>query len=367
MKVVVVGAGILGASTAYHLAREGCAVTLVDRADEGRATAAGAGIVCPWGSLIEDAPSYALLAGGARYYPHLTALLAEEGERDLGYAQVGGLYLPGDPSELDAVERRARMRAVDSPEAGRIERLSPDDASALFPPLRPDRPALLVSGGARVDGRRLAAGLQRAAAKHRVRSVNGSAELVVGGNRVQGVRVDGALLEADSVVAAAGAWAPRLLAPAGVQLAIEPQRGQIVHLRLPGTETARWPVLMPLNSYYLLAFEDSRVVVGATRETASGFDYRLTAAGVAEVLAAGLAVAPGLAAWTLHEMRIGFRPIARDGRPKLGPVPGIDNLFVGNGLGASGLTMGPYGGALLAKAVLGKTVDFALAPFTLLD
>ena len=55
MKVVVVGAGILGASTAYHLAREGCEVTLVDRADEGRATAAGAGIVCPWGSPTEDA------------------------------------------------------------------------------------------------------------------------------------------------------------------------------------------------------------------------------------------------------------------------------------------------------------------------
>jgi D-amino-acid dehydrogenase len=367
VKVVVVGAGVLGASTAYHLAREGCAVILVDRADAGRATAAGAGIVCPWGSLVEDAPSYALLAGGARYYPHLVALLAEDGESDLGYAQVGGLYVPGDPGELDAVERRARARAVDAPEAGQIERLSSADARTFFPPLRPDRPALLVSGGARVDGRRLAAGLQRAAARHRVRSVNGSAELVVGGDRVLGVRVDGALHEADSVVVAAGAWAPALLAPAGIQLAVEPQRGQIVHLRSPGTETARWPVLMPLDSYYLLAFEDSRVVVGATRETSSGFDYRLTAAGIAEVIDAGLAVAPGLASWTLHEMRIGFRPLARDGRPKLGPVAGVGNLFVGNGLGPSGLTMGPYGGALLANAILGKPVELALAPFALLN
>ena len=75
MNVVVVGAGILGASAAYHLAREGCKVTLVDRADEGRATAAGAGIVCPWGSATEDAASYQLLAAGARYYHHLIALL----------------------------------------------------------------------------------------------------------------------------------------------------------------------------------------------------------------------------------------------------------------------------------------------------
>ena len=366
MQVVVVGAGILGASTAYHLAREGCDVTLVDRADEGRATAAGAGIVCPWGSPIEDAASYALLAGGARYYPRLVAMLAEDGEGDLGYAQVGGLYVPADPGELDSVERRARARAVDAPEAGRIERLSSADARALFPPLRPDQPALFVSGGARVDGRRLAAALQRGAAKRRVRLVSGSAELVVRGNRASGVRVDGALIEADSVVVAAGAWAPQLLEPVGVQLAVAPQRGQIVHLRLPGTNTACWPVLLPLSSYYLLAFEDSRVVVGATRETDSGFDYRLTAAGVAEVLNAGLAVAPGLASWTVHEIRIGFRPIAHDNRPQLGPVAGLDNLLVGNGLGPSGLTMGPYSGALLANATLGKPTELALEPFAVL-
>jgi glycine/D-amino acid oxidase-like deaminating enzyme len=125
-------------------------------------------------------------------------------------------------------------------------------------------------------------------------------------------------------------------------------------------------VLLPLSSYYLLAFEYSRVVVGATRETNSGFDYRLTAAGVAEVLNAGLAVAPGLAPWTLHEIRMGFRPIAHDNRPKLGPVPGVDNLLVGNGLGPSGLSMGPYSGALLANAMLGKPTELALGPFAVL-
>lgn len=366
MKVVVVGAGILGASTAYHLAREGCAVTLVDRADEGRATAAGAGIVCPWGSQTEDPASYALLSGGARYYTHLVEMLAEDGETDLGYAKVGGLYVPTDPAELDATERRAHARAVDAPEAGNIERLSPADARRLFPPLRPDQPGLFVSGGARVDGRRVAAALRRAAAKHRAQLVTGSAELVVTGGKATGVRVDGGLIEADAVVVAAGSWAPELLAPAGVTLAVAPQRGQIVHFRQPGTDTAHWPVLMPLNSYYLLAFEDSRVVVGASRETNSGFDYRLTAAGVAEVLNAGLAVAPGLASWTIHEIRIGFRPMAHDYRPKLGPVPGVERLLIGNGLGPSGLSMGPYSGALLANATLGKPTELALEPYAVL-
>jgi glycine/D-amino acid oxidase-like deaminating enzyme len=363
MRAVVVGAGILGASAAYHIAREGAEVVLVDRADEGRATAAGAGIVCPWGSQVEDPASYALLAAGARYYPSLVAALAEDGEQDLGYARVGGLYVPDAPGELDAAERRARARAVAAPEAGRIERLSSAEAQALFPPLRPEQPALLVSGGARVDGRRVAAALQRAAAKRGARTVNGSAELVLRGSRVTGVRVGGELMEADTVVVAAGAWAPAMLAPAGIRLAVAPQRGQILHLRLAGMETAHWPVLLPLNSYYLLAFEDSRVVIGATREFNSGFDYRMTAAGVAEVLNAGLAVAPGLGTWTLHEIRIGFRPLATDSRPILGPVPGVEGLLIGNGLGPSGLTMGPYSGALLAQAALGQATELALADY----
>lgn len=354
---------MLGASTAYHLARAGAEVVLVDRADEGRATAAGAGIVCPWGSLVEDPATYALLAAGARYYPELVAALGEDGEADLGYARVGALFVPDDPADLDATERRVRQRAAAAPEAGRIERLSPAAAQALFPPLRADLPGLHVAGGARVNGRLLAAALRSAAARRGARSVEGSAALALDGSRVAGVRVDGRLIEADAVVVAGGAWAPDLLEPAGIRLAVAPQRGQIIHLRRSGTDTARWPTLQPLNSYYLVAFDDARVVIGATRESGTGFDHRLTAGGVAEVLNAGLAVAPGLAGWTLHEIRIGFRPLASDNRPMLGPVPGLDQLLVGNGLGASGLTIGPYAGALLAQAALGQPTAVPLAAY----
>src|SRR5690606_302165 len=239
------------------------------------------------------------------------------------------------------------------------------EARRLFPPLRPEQPALFVSGGARVDGRRVAAAMQRAAGKHGARQVNGSAELVMRAGRAAGVRVDGELIEADIVIVTAGAWATGLLEPTGIRLGVAPQRGQIVHLRLPGTDTAHWPILQPLNSYYLLAFEDSRVVIGASRETGTGFDHRLTAAGVAEVLNAGLAVAPGLAGWTLHEVRIGFRPLADDDRPKLGRAPGVDNLIIGNGLGPSGLSMGPFSGAELARLALGKPTELSLDPYAI--
>jgi D-amino-acid dehydrogenase len=71
MHIVVVGAGILGASTGFHLAQAGAQVTIVDQAHDGRATAAGAGIICPWVSGAEDAAFYRLYVEGARYYGEL--------------------------------------------------------------------------------------------------------------------------------------------------------------------------------------------------------------------------------------------------------------------------------------------------------
>jgi D-amino-acid dehydrogenase len=168
---------------------------------------------------------------------------------------------------------------------------------------------------------------------------------------------------ADVVVVAAGAWAPALLKPAGIDLPVAPQRGPIVHQRLPGQDTHRWPVILPRGSHYLVAFDDSRIVVGATRETGAGFDDRVTAAGQAEVLTEALNVAPGLAAATLIETRVGFRPIGPDVRPMLGPVGGIEGLVIGNGLGAAGLTIGPLAGRLLAVVALGRRPELSLAPF----
>lgn len=359
MKIVVVGAGVFGASTAYHLVRAGAEVVIVDAAHEGRATAAGAGIISPWSSRVEDPDFYRLASGGGRLYPWLIAQLAEDGEKDTGYRKVGALSVTADPGELRFMERLVRERQA--PEAGDISVLPPEEARKLFPPLREDLSAVHITGAARVDGRRLAPALLRAAARHGAVRRDGTATLLVERGRVRGVRSADETIEADAVIVTAGAWVPQLLAPLGVNLAVEPQRGQIVHLRLPGVETGAWPVVLPLSDHYLLTFDDSRVVVGATREWGSGFDYRVTAGGLAKVLRDALSVAPGLADATLIETRIGFRPMPADGKIRLGFV--ADGLAMGNGLGASGLTIGPYAGKLLAELVLNGKAEIDLAPY----
>ncbi len=363
MHIIVVGAGILGASTAFHLARAGAQVTMVDQAHDGRATAAGAGIICPWVSGADDPAFYRLYVEGARYYAELVPTLAEYGEPQLGYRPVGALVVSSDADELSAFDQLLQRRRLNTPEMGETTLLSPRDARMQFPPLREDLAGLHVANGARVDGRLMAAGLLRAAQKLGARLVGAHAELIADGDRVRGVNTRDEMIEADGIVVTAGAWAVTLLQPLGIALPIEPQRGQIVHLRLPGENTQDWPVVLPPGSHYLLAFDDSRVVAGATREAGVGFDYRVTAAGQAEVLTEALHVAPGLASATIIETRVGFRPVGRGIRPLLGAMPGIDGLLVGNGLGAAGLTIGPFAGRALAEAALGHEPPIDLDPF----
>jgi D-amino-acid dehydrogenase len=363
MRVVVVGAGILGASAAWHLARAGAEVVLADAAHPGRSTAAAAGIVSPWCARVHDAAWYQLARNGARFYAELITDLAQEGETDTGYRRVGALVVSADAAELDAMERLVLQRRAEAPEAGEIRRLTPAASRLLFPPLRPDLAALLVSGGARVNGRNLAAALVRAAQRRGATLRPGKAALRARGGRIVGITTAGRDIDADVVILATGAWALGLLAPFAVPLPVAPHRGQLVHLRLPGVETQAWANVLPMSDHYLLAFEDSRVVVGDSCETDAGFDYRATAGGQAQVLRDALAVAPGLAQATILETRVGFQPMAAGGRPLLGAIDRLPGLLIANGLGAYGLCIGPYAGRLMAELVMAGRASLDLAPY----
>jgi D-amino-acid dehydrogenase len=361
MRIIVVGAGILGASVAYHLSLEGAEVRVIDQVHQGKATLAGAGIVCPWASRVDEPAFNDIHLGGGAYYRKLVAGLAERGETEFGYRQVGGMVLCRDQAELETAEKRILPRMAVAPEAGEARRLTGKEAQALFPPLRDDFYVLHIEGGARVEARGIAGAMMRAAIKLGATHENGHVALENTGSKVI-AKLDGEVLEADLVIVTAGAWANEILVPAGKSILVAPQKGQIVHMRVP-QDTRNWPVLLPQTSHYMLAFDDNRVVAGATRETGSGFDYRLTTGGQAEVFNFALDLAPGLATAEHIETRIGFRPQTIGSKPMLGKVSGLDGVLIGNGLGAGGLTMGPYAGRLLAQAALGQKTDLDLSKY----
>ena len=123
-------------------------------------------------------------------------------------------------------------------------------------------------------------------------------------------------------------------------------------------------MISAFHHHYLVAWPDSRVVAGATRETGSGFTPHTTTAGVREVLGEALRVAPGLATAEIREMRVGLRPFTTDTLPVLGPVPGVRGIFLVTGHGPTGLTLGPYSGKLVAAQMLGQAPGRDLSPFS---
>ncbi|MGC4191011.1 MAG: FAD-dependent oxidoreductase [Thermomicrobiales bacterium] len=361
-RYVVIGGGIVGASAAWHLAQAGVETVLVDRFDRGQATAAGAGIVSPGPSRHEAAAFYALAKPAVAYYPELVAGLAEAGQTDTGYEVVGEMYLSENEEEAAQLEeihaRILQRREQGVPNIGEVSWLDTHQVHDLFPAVRPDIPrAIHIAGAARVDGAKVRDAMLEGAEQKGMRRVDGPAALVVEGGTVRGVTVAGERIDADAVVLAAGAWTNELIAPLGSALPVAPQKGQILHVTLGETDTSRWPILAWFQDLYVLTFRPNRVVVGATRETGSGFDTRMTPGGVKTVLDIGLRVAPGLANGTLHEVRVGLRPFSDDGAPFLGRFPGHDNVIVATGHGPSGLTLGPYSGKVAADLARGEMVD----------
>ncbi|WP_339200187.1 FAD-binding oxidoreductase [Paenibacillus sp. FSL P2-0322] len=358
-KVIVIGSGILGASTAYHLAKMGANVIIVDRKDKGQATDAAAGIICPWLSQRRNQAWYQLAKAGARFYPGLIEELKSEGETETGYAQVGALSIHDDLEKIKKMEERAHLRQADAPEIGEITRLNEKETHERFPLLVEGYHSVHISGAARIDGRALRDALVRSAQKNGAVLIQGNATLQYESDHVTGVVVGAQSFSYDKVIVCAGAWANQLLLPLGIHFKVSYQKAQIMHLQVSNRQdTGTWPVVIPPSDQYLLAFDKQKIVIGATHENEiEGYDTRVTAGGMQEILDKGLELAPDLANSTFQEVRVGFRPFTPGFLPVIGAVPGWDGLIAANGLGASGLTMGPFIGNQLAKLALGMDLD----------
>ncbi|MGH8068126.1 MAG: NAD(P)/FAD-dependent oxidoreductase [Candidatus Entotheonellia bacterium] len=364
---IVVGGGVVGMSTAYHLLRGGAQTLLIDRADQGRATDAGAGILSPETNSRDPDAWFNFAVEAVAYYPTLVqALQADEGG-DTGYAQCGQMIVAISEDEQEAFDRAKRLifsrqthRGM--PSAEDLHEVSPREAQTQFPPLAPVYGAIYYRRAARVDGRLLNQALRRAAERRGLQIRQGGVErLVIQNHAVTGVIVEGETLPAGKVVIAGGAWSQAFGVQLGVEIPITPQRGQIIHLGLSPTDTSAWPMISAFHGHYMVPWPDHRVVVGATRETGSGFRPYTTAAGVREVLSEALRVAPGLAAAEIRDIRVGLRPYSADTMPVLGPVPGVREIALATGHGPTGLTLGPYSGKVVADMVLGTqpTVDIS--------
>ena len=374
--VIVIGGGIVGAAAAYRAGQLGAHTLLCDRRDAGRATDAGAGILAPESSTRDGRLWYDFALDAVGYYSALIEDLAADCVPDEELSQAYGLCAKMivalddvEAAALAEIERTvyARQEERRPPSEESIQRISPSEARSAYYPLLADASAVLLQPTARrVDGRLMTAALERGL---RARAVETSevdaSSLLLEDGRVRGVRsACGDEYAAGAVLIAGGAWSTDFGTQLDVEIPVAPQRGQIIHLQLPGQDTGAWSIVMGFSDHYQVPWPGGRVAVGATRETGSGFAAYATVSGVREVLHQAMRLAPGLRDAAINDIRVGLRPYTSDHLPLLGAVPGINGVYLATGHGPTGLTLGPFSAKLVVEQALGLTPAWDLTPFS---
>ncbi|MEU6478049.1 FAD-binding oxidoreductase [Streptomyces sp. NPDC047017] len=360
LKVVVVGAGIIGAACAFHTASAGMDVTVVDRGPVGGGTTSrGEGNVLL--SDKEPGPELDL----ARLSRELWDQAGEELGRDsFEWEAKGGLVVASTAEGLTALgEFAARQAAagVDSEPVDRVQELEPHIAPGLpggvhYPQDAQVQPVLA------------AAALLRAAERRGARPHPGEvAAAVTGrGGRVTGVRTAaGDVLPADAVVNAAGTWGAEVGRRLGAPVEVLPRRGFVL-VTEPLPPMVRHKVY---SADYVAnvassgaALETSCVVegtrggtilVGASRERV-GFDPTTNPALIARLAAQACRLFPFLRAAHLIRAYRGFRPYCPDHLPVVGPDPRAPGIVHACGHEGAGIGLAPATGALVTAHLLGR-------------
>lgn len=360
--VVIVGAGVIGLSSAIRCADAGLDVVVLDP-DPGRgASWAAAGMLAPVTELhYGETDLLALTLASSAAWPDWAADLADRGA-DVGYARCGSLMVARDAD--DAAELR-RMMATQHALGLESEWLRSRDARQAEPALAPSvRGAVHVPGDHQVDNRALVTGLLGIVERHPaiVLRRQGVRAVTRDGERVTGVVLDdGAGVAAGAVVLAAGAWSSQVEGLAGLLPPVRPVKGQLLHLR-----SATGP-LATRNlrgiEVYVVNRADGRIVVGATVEE-RGFDTSVTAGGVHELLRAAWELLPGIDEAVFVEAIAGLRPGSPDNAPLLGPVGSHPGLVVATGHHRNGVLLSPITAEVVAAHVTGAPVEVRHGPVT---
>jgi len=346
-QIIVAGAGIIGASIAWHLTRGGGRVTVFDAGEAG-------GVATPnsfsWinSNYSFARPYFALRHHSMGEWRRLSRVLPQ-----LPVSLSGSLYLPAPGVDLEKFVKRNRAWGY------RIELIDGARFRELEPHWRHETGLAARAGdeGAaeaeEVAQCLVAAAVEEGAVLRAKTRIEG---LVFSHSGVCGVRVNGETVPADEVIVAAGTATAELVSPCGFELPLTAPPGILVH-------TA--PVAPLLNSIVLADGLHIRQKPGG--ELLAGADNQGTELdgdpeASAEILMQRMRAAlPGGDALALAGITTGYRPTPGDGLPVLGRAPGVSGLYIA--VMHSGVTLCPAVGDFAAREILTGARDTLLAPF----
>jgi sarcosine oxidase subunit beta len=355
-EVVIIGAGVIGASVAYHLAKNGCDPILVlERHREpgrGSTSRATGGFRAQFGSKINVRLSLLSREKLVR--------LEEDLGVDPGYRPCGYLFLAVDEAQLEVLRNAQDVqRAAGLDEAREV---TPSEAVDINPAIRADdlvggvfcptdgfiRPMQILSGyveGAMRLGVRFEYGVEQRGLQ------------MDGLGRISAVRTSDGDVAAGSVVNAAGPWAVSVVREAGIDLPVEPLRRQVAVTHPFDGLPEDMPMTIFAEDGFHCRVSDGRVLLLWPDEPDDPFDTSLSDVWLGRVVEMARTRVPCLAQTTIDREKCwaGLYEMSPDGHALLGRAPGLENLFLANGSSGHGVMHAPALGQLLAEIILDGT------------
>jgi sarcosine oxidase subunit beta len=355
--VVIIGGGIMGASTAYHLAKRGADVALLEAAE------------------MFGLGSTGLNAGGIRYQfatpvnIELSKLsigmmerFADEMDQQVGLRRCGYLFMLDDPADLEQFKRNV---ALQNAHAVPSQVVSPEEIGELAPEVELSGiiggtwcprdglvdPNSLLQGFVS-NARRLGATLLTDA---RVTSID------VEAGRAVRVRSTGGVISAANIVIAAGPWSGQIGSLLGIKIPIEPIRRQIAVTGPIPDLRKDFPFVIDFSRALYFHREGGGLLTGmSNRGEQPGFDTRIDEEWRLRHLEQALERLPLLAEAAIAAEWAGLYEVTPDDQPILGRMPMIDGLYICAGFSGHGLMHGPAAGLLLSEEIVdgrARTID----------
>jgi glycine oxidase len=349
--VIVVGGGVIGLSVAWELARHNLSVRVLEQGLFGReASWAGAGMLPPANFDRARSPETQLRGATHQIWPQWSEDLRSLTGLDNEFRRCGGVEVRLEGHGSGQADLADEIKSLIE-QGITIEAADVAEVRRLIPVLGPKvTSAYVMPDFCQVRNPRHLKALQLACSMKGVELVAGApvCQIRAEGDRVQSVHTSADVHEAAEFVFASGAWSSELLGLLGIQLQIEPIKGQIVLLQ---TETLAFRQVIQIGREYLVPRSDGRILIGSTEER-TGFDKSNTAGAIADLIRLAQDVVPSLAQARFERSWAGLRPYSRSGRPHIGRLPRFVNASIAAGHFREGLHLSPITAVLIRQLLL---------------
>ena len=376
--VIIIGGGIIGSSVAWQLARRKKKVLVIERKD-----------VCSGSAGATDG-----VVGYHTKKPGLQLDLAVQSiemfrtlnrdlETNVEYGlEAGGMQPVEDKDQWDML---ASMAAEQRRSGVDIRMITAEEACSIEPNLNPDiYGALWSPTGGKVNPLAMTFGFARAAKRLGAVYLTETevTHILTEGGRAVGVNTSAGEFRADCIVDAAGAWAGKVAALAGIDLPIRPRKGQLLITEPIGPflratvqcamynvikfrpETIKDPTVLKIGASLSIEQQESGgLIIGGTREFAD-FEEENTFEAVETMVKRAVRFFPALKDVSIIRCFSGFRPYTPDGLSMMGEVRTLPGFYMAAGHEGDGIALSPVTGRLMAELIAEGKTSYDITPFS---